>query len=115
MDIKLGLVSNCTEEEVQSWKSCKLPQYFDEVIFSYQVGYAKPDKRIYELVCSRLGVKANECIFVGDGGSNELDGASRNGMNAYHAIWFIPEYIRSRIINYKKLKKPFDLVKELNT
>jgi len=112
-DIKLGLISNCTEEEVQSWKSCKLARYFDEVIFSYQVGYAKPDNRIYELACSRLGVKSNECIFVGDGGSNELDGASRYGMNAYHATWFIPDYISSRITNYKKLKEPIDLFEEL--
>lgn len=112
-DIKLGLISNCTEQEVQSWKSSNLAQYFDEVIFSYQVGFAKPDNRIYELILSRLGIKANEVIFVGDGGSNELDGASKNGMNAYHATWFIPEYISSRITDYKKLKKPTDLLKEL--
>ncbi|WP_413376378.1 HAD family hydrolase [Paenibacillus taichungensis] len=114
-DIKLGLISNCTEEEVQSWKYSELAQYLDEVIFSYQVGFAKPDNRIYELVCSRLGITANECIFVGDGGSNELDGASRNVMNAYHATWFIPEFISSRITDYKKLKKPIDLFKELET
>jgi putative hydrolase of the HAD superfamily len=113
--LKLGLISNCTEEEVKSWTTSKLSHYFDDVIFSYQVGYAKPDTRIYELACSRLGVDAKECIFIGDGGSNELDGASRIGMNAYHAVWYIPESISSKITKYKKLVKPADLIEELKT
>ena len=40
----------------------------------------KPDREIYELVLEHLNVKANECMFVGDGGSNELKGAKTVGM-----------------------------------
>lgn len=40
----------------------------------------KPDLRIYEYALNRLDVKAEESLFVGDGGSNELAGAKRAGM-----------------------------------
>ncbi|XEC96526.1 HAD family hydrolase [Paenibacillus tarimensis] len=112
--IKLGLISNCTEEEVQAWNSSKLAGYFDEVIFSFQVGYAKPNPKIYELACSRLGVNANDCIFVGDGGSNELDGASEAGMYPFQATWYVPEeYMSNRTTKHKKLIKPLDIMKQL--
>lgn len=112
-DIKLGLISNCTEEEVQAWSGSKLAPYFDEVLFSYQTGYSKPDAAIYELAAARLGVAAAQCAFVGDGGSNELDGATAAGMKAYHAIWYLPESISSRITAYTKLERPHQLLEEL--
>ncbi|WP_172619423.1 HAD-IA family hydrolase [Paenibacillus alvei] len=87
-NIKIGLISNCTEEEVRYWYESKLAQYFDEIIFSYEVGIAKPNIRIYQLACERLSVSPQESIFVGDGGSNELDGAYNSGLRTYHAIWF---------------------------
>jgi putative hydrolase of the HAD superfamily len=107
--IKLGLISNCTEEEVQSWPGSKLAPYFDEVLFSYETGCAKPDPQIYELACSRLGVEAASCIFIGDGGSQELDGAKAAGMLACHAVWFLPESMRGSITAYKKIERPEQL------
>jgi len=111
--IKLGLISNCTEEEVRAWERSILPPYFDDVIFSYKSGYAKPDIRIYELACNRLGVRAEQSLFVGDGGSNELDGARAAGLTAYHATWFIPDYISGKITDHKKLTKPSHLLTEI--
>lgn len=86
--VKLALVSNCTEEEIREWRHCELAPYFDEAIFSYEVRLAKPEKRIYELACSRLGVAPSEAIFIGDGGSKELEGASDAGLKPYRAVWF---------------------------
>jgi len=42
----------------------------------------KPDARIYRLACEQLEVKPQECLYVGDGSSHELTGASRVGMHA---------------------------------
>ncbi|UVI28019.1 HAD family hydrolase [Paenibacillus spongiae] len=108
--LKLALVSNCTEEEVKYWQDSGLAAYFDTVIFSYEAGCAKPDQRIYELACSRLAVRADECFFVGDGGSNELEGAERAGLNPLHATWF-NTFIESK---YKKLTHPNELLQELD-
>ena len=46
------------------------------------MGVSKPDHRIYEIACERLGVEASECLFVGDGANDELPGAERAGMTA---------------------------------
>ena len=39
-------------------------------------------QRIYLLAAERLGVKPEECLFVGDGDSEELSGAEAVGMYA---------------------------------
>lgn len=108
--LKLGLISNCAPEEVYAWNTCELANYFDEVIFSYQVKCAKPDPQIYKMACESLGVKPEQTIFIGDGGSNELTGATEAGMKAYHATWFLPKEIRDKVKGYPKLNKPSELL-----
>ena len=77
---RLGLLSNADVTEVAGWGESPLAECFDEVVFSCQVGLAKPQEEIYQLCAARLGVKPSECIFVGDGGSEELQGARAVGM-----------------------------------
>lgn len=38
----------------------------DDIVYSHEVGIEKPDPRIYELACTRLGVAATEVVFVDD-------------------------------------------------
>ncbi len=38
----------------------------DLLVYSHEEGIAKPDRRIYELTCERLGVQPEEVIFVDD-------------------------------------------------
>ncbi|CAM3490907.1 HAD-IA family hydrolase [Paenibacillus lupini] len=110
LGLKVCLISNCTPEEVTAWHTSELAKYFDDALFSYEVKLAKPNPQIYHLACDRLGVSPEESLFVGDGGSNELNGATNVGMNAYHATWFIPPYISERISDYPKLTKPAELI-----
>jgi putative hydrolase of the HAD superfamily len=35
----------------------------------------KPDPRIFQLACKRLGLQPEDCLYVGDGGSNEFTAA----------------------------------------
>ena len=42
----------------------------DLIIYSHEVGVAKPDARIYALTCERLGVQPAEMIFLDDAPSN---------------------------------------------
>lgn len=76
----LGLVSNCGRDEVADWDRSPLARCFDTVVFSCAVGLVKPDPEIYRLAARRLRVEPAECVFVGDGGSDELAGARRVGM-----------------------------------
>ncbi len=48
----------------------------DEYVLSYEVGAAKPDRRIFDAALDRVGVDAEAALMVGD--SVENDGAARN-------------------------------------
>ena len=106
--IKLGLISNCTEEEVAGWRESELSAYYDDCLFSYEAKCSKPDAAIYALACGRLGARPEACAFVGDGGSGELEGAFRFGMRPYHAYWF-NAYIESE---FAKWNSPRVLMRE---
>jgi putative hydrolase of the HAD superfamily len=80
MSYRLGLISNCGEDEAKPWPESPLAPLFDTVLFSCEVKLKKPDRRIYELCAQRLGVEPDECLYVGNGGSDELAGARRAGM-----------------------------------
>jgi putative hydrolase of the HAD superfamily len=56
-----------------------LPKYFDVVVVSDEVGYAKPDPEIYRIALVKLGLPANECIFADDVPRN-LEPAASLGM-----------------------------------
>ena len=77
---KTGLLSNCTHEIPAVWSETPFAPLIDVAIFSCSVGMRKPDPRIYQLTAERLKVRPEECLFVGDGGSQELSGALSVGM-----------------------------------
>ena len=54
-----------------------------------------------------LGVAPEECVYIGDGGSQELETARALGMNAMQAVW----YIEKRKNDFKQLEKPLDVLK----
>lgn len=107
--IKVGLISNCTEEEVRGWQDSALSEHFDDVVFSYQSEMCKPDKEIYMLACERLNVQPEASVFVGDGGSNELSGAKEAGLSVFQAIWF-QSWIKS---DFMQLSSPSELIAAL--
>ena len=53
----------------------------DEIVYSHEVGLAKPDPRIYALVCARLEVQPREMIFLDDA-DQAVAGAREAGMHA---------------------------------
>ena len=51
-------------------------------MLSFDAGLAKPNPRIYEFAVRGLGVRAERCLYVGDGSDGELSGAAGVGMTA---------------------------------
>ena len=54
---------------------------FEAEIFSCAVGCVKPEPAIYEKCLEAIALPACDCLFVGDGGSNELSGAKAVGLS----------------------------------
>jgi len=79
--LRVGLVSNCTEDVALVWPETAFAPLVDHAVFSATAGCMKPDARIYALACEGLGVDASDCLFVGDGANDELAGAARAGMS----------------------------------
>jgi epoxide hydrolase-like predicted phosphatase len=64
---RTGIISNsfvgAREREQERYG---FEQLTDEIIYSHEVGISKPDLRIYEMACERLGVLPEEMIFLDD-------------------------------------------------
>jgi putative hydrolase of the HAD superfamily len=78
--LRVGLISNCTEDVALVWAESRFAPLFDVAVLSATAGCMKPDRRIYERACAELGVEPGECLFVGDGANDELRGAQDVGM-----------------------------------
>jgi len=80
--VRTGIVSNSADgarrEEARRYG---FPDLVDDIVYSHEVGLAKPDRAIFQLACTRLGVKPDETIFVDDVEAN-VDGAARAGLHA---------------------------------
>lgn len=77
---RLALCSNTSAETADLWPASPLAARFAATAFSPQVGAAKPDPRSYLAATDALGVRPDQCWFVGDGADGELAGAAAVGM-----------------------------------
>lgn len=78
---KVGLLSNCSIEIPMVWPETDFARWFDAAIFSSRERIKKPDPRIYDLACERLGVPPDACVYVADGENHELSAAAKVGMH----------------------------------
>lgn len=76
----LGLISDCTHELPDQWSGLPLAPHFAAATFSVTAGRHKPDPSLYAETAAGMGVDPSRCLYVGDGGSEELTGAAEAGM-----------------------------------
>ena len=97
---RLAALSNLEPSRAKWLKEHAIDTYFDEIVFSCEVGLRKPDiskcapenLEIYRLAMRRLGVGASECLFIDDN-ANCVDAAESIGIKSV------------RFENFEKLKK----------
>ena len=79
---RMALLTNNVREWEPRWRAmAPIEEIFELVVDSAFVGMRKPDREIYELTLQRLGVRAEECLFVDDAPVN-CDAARAAGMQA---------------------------------
>ena len=78
---KLGLLSNCSIEISILWPETEFADLIENPIFSSRERLKKPDPRIYQIACERLGVAAEDCLYIADGENHELKAAADFGMS----------------------------------
>jgi putative hydrolase of the HAD superfamily len=99
---KLCLISNADMIDAMYWKDSELATYFDNAIFSYEIGCLKPNYKIYKIAMDSMNVISSQCLFVGDGGSDELKGAREAGMKTLFTEYLEKKDIgrREKILQY---------------
>jgi haloacid dehalogenase superfamily, subfamily IA, variant 3 with third motif having DD or ED/haloacid dehalogenase superfamily, subfamily IA, variant 1 with third motif having Dx(3-4)D or Dx(3-4)E len=80
---RLGLISNLWPFPVRRvFKEMKLGAYFEHLVYSFEVGVRKPDRRIFDHAAKLFGVNASECVMIGDSLSSDVEGSLAAGMDA---------------------------------
>lgn len=113
-NIKIGLISNCFSEEAKLIRESVLFPYFDAAMLSYEQGVKKPDEEIYRRCMKELNVTPEESLYVGDGGSLELEAARDLGMIAIQAVWYLKEGTNQptgRKEGFEQAERPLDILK----
>jgi putative hydrolase of the HAD superfamily len=95
--MKLGLISNADVMEIEAWPRSPIAPLFDAVVLSCVEGCMKPEREIYDIALRRLGVGPASCVFVGDGGSHELEGARALGIATIMITGIVQEIWPERI------------------
>jgi HAD superfamily hydrolase (TIGR01662 family) len=105
--VKIGLVSNFTYAPViyAALRKLRINKFFNSVLVSQDVGWRKPNPNIFHEALKRLGVKADETVYVGDSPLEDIGGAARTGMKTV----FVPSQFYSLENMYEAGDKP-DLI-----
>jgi len=81
--LRLGLISNTFVPGFVHDRQLEMVGLLEHLpvrVYSSEVGYRKPDRRIFEAALSRLRVSPRETLFVGDLIKTDIVGARRVGM-----------------------------------
>jgi HAD superfamily hydrolase (TIGR01549 family) len=85
MGLKLGILSNTfisAGSLDRQLGQLGMLEFFPYRLYSYQYGYRKPDRRIFEAAIAKVGEPAENTLFVGDRLGIDISPALKAGMRA---------------------------------
>ncbi len=85
--VSVGMITDCSAETPRLWPELGWGRPVQSPLFSWVEGRRKPDPELYRKALSLLGLEAEECLYVGDGGSQELTGAEAVGLSARRILY----------------------------
>jgi HAD superfamily hydrolase (TIGR01549 family) len=82
--IKMCIVTDLTAQiQMRKWLKLDLGRYIDFLVTSEEAGIEKPGAYMFELAMEKLGVKAEDCVMIGDSEEKDIKGAEAIGIKAY--------------------------------
>lgn len=88
---KLILLSNADVMEKRGWDASPFAPFFLNAFFSCDIGHVKPEIEAYRTALKLSVPDAANVVFIGDGGSNELQGAKCCGFRTIMTTEIIGE------------------------
>lgn len=82
--VPLAVVSNTGIDVRPILRRWGIERSFEAVVLSFDVGFVKPDPRIFRLAADALGVPASGCVMIGDSVTDDT-GAVAAGMQSITA------------------------------
>jgi putative hydrolase of the HAD superfamily len=80
--VRLGVISNWPPTLERTLERAGLSQYFETIVSSGAVGYAKPRPEIFLAALERLDIAPTRALYVGDSVEHDVLGAASVGMAA---------------------------------
>ena len=68
--LKAGILSNSGPGAREAERHWGFEEITDDIVYSHEVGLAKPDPAVYALTAARLGVDGREIVFLDDVAAN---------------------------------------------
>ncbi|MGE0566478.1 MAG: YjjG family noncanonical pyrimidine nucleotidase [Bacteroidia bacterium] len=89
---KLHIITNGFKE-VQYLKltNCGIRNYFDNVLVSEEVGFNKPDKRLFLKAQELCNTESTNCLMIGDNYDTDIQGAKKAG---WQSLWYNPYQVK---------------------
>ncbi|PFW56114.1 HAD family hydrolase [Bacillus cereus] len=80
-NIKIGIITNgFTNFQMSNLRALNLHTYTNTILISEAEGMKKPHPDIFKRALQKLGVIAEECLYVGDHPENDVLGSEQVGM-----------------------------------
>ena len=85
LNLRLAIITNnLVSEQWPKLDQLGLTSIFEVVSISEEVGFSKPDHKIFETTLDRLSLDADDVVMVGDSLSSDIAGGLRAGMRC---VW----------------------------
>lgn len=79
--MEIAIISNLSPPYAQPLKQL-FDQFVNYYLFSFEIGYSKPEPEIFEKLLETSGLNANEILMVGDSFVSDVVGAKKMGIES---------------------------------
>ena len=108
---RLGLLTNgYPHMQRKKLEKSGLEKYFEVVIVSGEHGMHKPDVRIFQMACEKMGLRPEEIVFVGDTFAADILGAVQCGMKP---VWIHSDRLLKTGLDILRIQKIEELIELL--